>query len=343
MNKLVSINILTYNAQDLIESCLESVLKQNYANIEILIIDNASSDNTLRQITRHRKQNAKFPMRVIENKKNLGFTAGHNQGIRKSNGEYVLCLNQDVILDKNFVKNAVKTMEVDKKIGAVQGKLYKIRNMGETRFPAGGRASNIIDSTGLLMFKNRRIVSRGQGEKDKDQYKRGEVFGVDGAAPLYRRKALEDIKINNEYFDEDFFMYKEDVDLAWRMRLYAWKSIYEPGAIGYHLRSAGEGAVKKYLKVAKARKKISDFAKFYSFKNQRLMQIKNELPSLFFRHFCRIIIKEIGAWIYVLFFEKYTWKAIKLLIKQAPITWQKRKIIMTHKRVNARNMKKWFV
>jgi len=342
MNKLVSINILTYNAQDLIELCLESVLKQNYANIEILIIDNASSDNTLRQITKHRKQNAKFPMRVIENKKNLGFTAGHNQGIRKSNGEYVLCLNQDIILDKNFVKNAVKTMELDKKIGAIQGKLYKItRDMWEIESPMSKQG--VLDSTGLLIFKNRRIVSRGQGEKDEDQYKRGEVFGVDGAAPLYRRKALEDIKINNEYFDEDFFMYKEDIDLAWRMRLYRWKSIYEPGAIGYHLRSAGEGAVKKYLKVAKARKKISDFAKFYSFKNQRLMQIKNELPTLFFRHFYRIIIKEAVAWIYVLFFERYTWKAIKLLIKQAPIAWRKRKIIMTHKRVNARNMEKWFV
>ena len=189
MNKLVSVNILTYNAQDLIGSCLESVLKQNYANIEILIVDNASSDNTLRQIAKSKKQNTKFPLRVIGNKRNLGFTAGHNQGIRKSNGEYVLCLNQDVILDKNFVKNAVKTMEVDGKIGAVQGKLYKTtRDTWETQPPTSKQG--ILDSTGLLMFKNRRIVSRGQGEKDKGQYKRDEIFGVDGAAPLYRRKAL---------------------------------------------------------------------------------------------------------------------------------------------------------
>jgi len=244
-------------------------------------------------------------------------------------------------------------MEVDEKIGAVQGKLYQARkDMWEVEPPTGGSTSKIIDTTGLLMFKNRRVVSRGQGEKDRGQYQRGEIFGVDGAAPLYRRKALEDIKLpifkgcipksnEFEYFDEDFFMYKEDIDLAWRMQLYNWKAIYEPKAIGYHLRAAGEGAVKSYLKVAKARKKISDFAKYHSFKNDRLMRIKNELPVLFFRDFHRIIIKEIAAWLYVLLFEKYTWKAIRELYKQIPKAWRKRKIIMSCKKVGAKKMARW--
>lgn len=315
----ISINILTYNGQDLIESCLKSVLKQTYSNIEILVVDNASKDETVSRIGQG--------IRVIENKKNLGFTGGHNIGIRESKGDYVLCLNQDVVLDKDFVKNTVQVMEVDEKIAAVQGKLYK--------------AKNIIDTTGLLMFKNRRIVSRGQGEKDENQYKGGEIFGADGAAPLYRRKALENIKIKQDYFDEDFFMYKEDVDLAWRLQLYGWKAVYEPKAMGYHLRGAGEEAVKNYVKIVKERQKISEFAKYHSFKNQRLMQIKNELCSLFFRDFCRIIIKEIGAWVYVLLFEKYTWKAIKELFKQAPSAWHKRKIIMARKKVGAKEIKKW--
>ena len=191
-----------------------------------------------------------------------------------------------------------------------------------------------MDTTGLIAFKNRRFINRGQGEEDKNQYQASEIFGVDGAAPLYRRAALEDTKINNEYFDEDFYMYKEDVDLAWRMRLFAWKAIYEPKAVGYHLRGAGDSAVQKPAEIIKQRKKISQFAKFYSFKNQRLMQIKNELPSLFFRDIFSILIKEIGAWLYVIFFEKYTWKAIKSLIKQIPNAIKKRKIIMKNKRVN---------
>ena len=227
-------------------------------------------------------------------------------------------------------------MEKNDKIGSVQCKLLKIRNMNRPK-------SNIIDSTGLLAYKNRRIVSRGQGEKDKGQYKKGEIFGVDGAAPIYRRKALEDIKINDEYFDEDFFMYKEDVDLAWRLRLYEWKAVYQPKAVAYHLRTAGERAVRNYISVVKERRKLSKFAKFHSFKNDRLMRIKNELPDLFLRDILYIIIKEIGAWAYVLFFERYTWKAIKSLIKQIPKARKKREIIMKRKRVEAKEMGKWFV
>ena len=247
----------------------------------------------------------------------------------ESKGEYILCLNQDIVLDKDFIKNAVEAMKMGEKIGAVQGKLLKIQNP-------------IIDTTGLLMFKNRRVVARGQGEKDKGQYKKGEVFGVDGAAPLYRRKALEDIKVNNEYFDKDFFMYKEDVDLAWRLQLYGWKIIYQPKAIAYHPRTAGEKAVKNYVSIAIERRKLSEFAKYHSFKNDRLMRIKNELLGLFFRDFCRIIIKEIAAWAYVIFFEKYAWKAIKELFKQTPNAWRKRKIIMKRRRIGTREIKKWF-
>lgn len=310
-NPLVSINILTYNGESLIEDCLQSVLDQTYENLEILVIDNASTDKTVEKIRNS-------PIRIIKNKENLGFAAGHNLGIRESKGEYVLCLNQDVVLDKNFVKYAIEAMEKDNPIGSVQGKLYK--------------HGKILDTTGLTALKNRRFINRGQGEEDKNQYHAGEIFGVDGAAPVYRRDALEDTKIINEYFDEDFFCYKEDIDLAWRMRLYGWKAVYEPRAIAYHLRGAGDSAVRKPMAIIRERKKISRLAKFYSFKNQRLMQIKNEVSSLFFRDFFSILIKEIGAWFYVLFFEHYTWKAIRELFKQVPNAWKKRKIIMSNKK-----------
>lgn len=330
---LVSINVLTYNGQDLIEQCLKSVLNQTYKNVEILVVDNASEDKTILCVK-------KFPVQIIQNKENLGFAAGHNIGIKQSKGEYILCLNQDVILDKEFVKNAIEAIKADERIGAIQGKLYKIQEMCGAKLHTS--KNQTIDTTGLMMFKNRRVVSRGQGEEDKNQYERGEVFGVDGAAPLYRRRALEDIKIGQEYFDEDFFMFKEDVDLSWRLRLYNWKIIYESMAIGYHLRGAGEKAAKNYIEIAKARRKISDFAKYHSFKNDRLMRIKNELCPLFFRHFHHIIIKEVGAWIYVLLFEKYTYKTIKALFKKVPKAWRKRKIIMKRKKIGAKEMKKWF-
>jgi len=336
MNKLVSINILSYNGEKLIGPCLESVFNQNYGDLEIHVIDNASKDKSIEQIEIFKSKFQKFPIRITANKENAGFAAGHNQGIRESNGEYVFCLNQDVVLDRDFIKNAVGLMEQDKKVGAVQGRLYKITDINNP-------AKEIIDTTGLLIFKNRRVVNRAQGEKENGQYLQAEeVFGADGAAPIYRKAALDDAKINNEYFDEDFFCYKEDIDLSWRLRLLGWKIFYESKAIGYHLRGAGETATIRAFEIIRQRKKISPFVKLHSFKNQRLMQAKNELPSLFFRNFFSILIKEKSAWLYVLIFERYSWKAIKELIKLIPRARQKRKIIMARKKVDAKEMAKWF-
>ena len=336
MPKNIAVNILAYNGEKLIAPCLKSVFAQTYSEVKVLVIDNASKDKSVAMTRNFAQENKKFPIRIIENKENIGFAAGHNQGIRESEGEYVFCLNQDVVLDKDFIKIAVEAMERDGKIGAVQGKLYKINDINRP-------SRETIDTTGLLIFKNRRVVNRGQGEKENGQYnKTEEIFGADGAAPIYRRQALEHAKINNEYFDESFFCYKEDIDLSWRMRLLGWKILYEPKAVGYHLRGAGEGAVIRPKEIIKQRKKISPFAKFHSFKNQRLMQIKNELPSLFFPDFFSILIKEIGAWMYVLIFETYTTKAMRELFKNIPQAVQKRKLIMAKKRIANKELKVWF-
>ena len=316
----VSINIVTYNAEKYIRECLGSVKKQTHTDIDILVIDNGSQDKTLEKIK---------GIKVIKNKENLGFSKGHNIGIKESKGEYVLCLNQDAVLDKDFIKNCLK---ID--AGAVQGKVYKINDIRK-------RKKDIIDTTGLVMLKNRRVISRGQGREDIFN-KQEEIFGADGSVPFYSKKALEDIKIEDEYFDEDFFAYKEDIDLSWRLRLYGWKIVYQPKAIAYHLRGAGDSEVRSAKGIIKQRRKISKFAKFHSFKNQRLMQIKNELKGLFFRDILYIIIREIGAWAYVVFFEAYTWKAIKELFKLAPNAFRKRKIIMENKKLNNRQMSKWF-
>ena len=332
-NKLISVNVLTYNGEKLIGPCLKSVSEQTYPYIEVLIIDNDSKDKSVEKV---RETKIKFPLRVIENKENAGFAAGHNQGIRESKGEYVFCLNQDIVLEKDFIEKIVESMEKDEKIGAMQGRLYKIDDINNPR-------KEIIDTTGLLIFKNRRVINRGQGEKENGQYPQSEeIFGADGAAPVYRRKALEDVKIENEYFDESFFCYKEDIDLSWRMRIFGWKIIYEPKAVGCHLRGAGETATTKTAEIIRQRRKISPFVKLHSFKNQRLMQIKNELPGLFFSQFFSILIKEIGAWAYVLVFEHYTWKAIQGLIRLIPVARKKRKLIMANKKVSAKEMVQWF-
>ena len=357
-NLLVSVVVLTYNGEKTIGEALSSVFNQSYNNIEVIVVDNASEDGTVRIISQFYGEvgpprEVRPPkIEIIRNRKNIGF-AGHNVGIENSKGEYVLCMNQDVVLDKDFITEAVKVFEQDEKIGAIQPKM-KNKN-DKTR----------IDSTGHVIFKSRRMVDRGQGEEDVGQYEQiEEVFGNNGAVAFFRKACLEDVKIqvpsskfsakggsapggkvsSSEYYDPDFFMYKEDVDLSWRIRLYGWKIMYCPKAIVYTDRTSkpisGKAGV---VQVIKTRKKQKQYVQQLSFKNHRLNLIKNDLLWLFLKHLPWILPREIGAWMYVLFFEPRTWPAIAELFRQMPRAWKKRKIIMAKKRVGAREIEKWFV
>lgn len=345
MKPLVSVNLLLYKPRFYLEPCLRSIFEQTYEDLELLIIDNASGDDTTQRvneiISAAQQAGKKLPSyRTIVNAKNLGFAGGHNQGIKESRGELVVMVNQDLILDRDFLSNIVEVFK-DERVGSAQGKLLRLKVAGENLFQ-----TDIIDNSGLVMLKNRRIIAQHQGKKDTGQFNHTEeIFGVDGALPVYRRAALEDAKIlldgQEEYFDEDFFAYKEDVDLAWRLRLYGWQALYAPPALAWHARTSGDSEARNYLAIIQERLKINKFSKHLSFKNQRLMQIKNERWGLLFRHALWFFPKEIGAWLYVLVFEHYTWRAIKDLFKQAPRAWQKRKIIMAKKRVSDREMGKW--
>lgn len=329
---LVSINIVAYNEEENIEKSLSSALNQSYSPIEVFLIDNASGDKTVeRARSAYERSGKRVPFSVINNSTNLGFGGGHNVGFRNSAGDVVLCLNADCELDKDYVKYVVEVFKKDTKIGAVQGKLIN---------PKAGK----IDTAGLLIFKNRRVVNRGQGEEDSGQYENlEEIWGVDGAAPIYRREALDDVAAAGEYFDEDFFAYKEDIDLSWRMRLAGWKMRYEPRSVAHHDRSAGEGISKFFLEIIRARRVISTFAKYHSFANQRLMQIKNETPHLFLKYAPAILAKEVVSWPYVLIFEGYGIKSAFKFFKLFPKMIQKRKIVMSKKRISDKEMEKWFM
>jgi GT2 family glycosyltransferase len=327
---LVQINLLTYNGEKLLRPCLESVLAQTYPNLAVRVIDNNSTDQTRAILSEFKRNNPQ--LEVVLNNENLGFAKGHNLGIKMTQAEFVCCLNQDVVLGQDFIQEAIAAF-AKRSVAAVQGKLYRLYSSQQ----------KIIDTVGLRMLKNRRIIAWGQGQIDQGQFEKPqEIFGADGAVPVYRRAALTDVKIVGEYFDEDFFMYKEDVDLAWRLRLGGWQTNYQPKATAWHLRSAGDSAATNYLGIVRERRKISKFAKYLAFKNQRLMQLKNEQLSLLLWHSPWFLPKEVASWIYVLLFERYTYQAIRDLIRQLPQALKKRKLIMCQKKVTARQMRPWF-
>ncbi len=203
--------------------------------------------------------------------------------------------------------------------------------------------TDVIDSSGLQIFKSRRVINRGEGEKDRGQYDRiEEVFGISGACVLYRTAALKEVMIRNEYFDQDFFAYKEDIDLAWRLRLHGWSCWYYPEAVCYHHRRFSSYQGRGLKKVVQMRREVSPLLKTASLRNHHLMIVKNEQLLNFFLTLPWFIIRTIGLIGYSLLFEFFQWKSLIGFFRYLPGALLKRRIIMAHKKAAPREIRKWF-
>ena len=225
-SKRVVVSIVNWNGGKLLPSCLESLDRQTFRDFEIYIFDNASSDGSLQWILEERPD-----IDVITHDKNAGFSFGHNEIIRMTKSDYVMPLNFDIILENDFIERLVSFADTHLGVGMFSGKLIKMADDVKTRR---------IDSTGIIMPCAMQ-AARGENEEDVGQFDNKlfrHIFGPCGAAPLYRRSMLDDIAHNEEYFDEDFCIYVEDVDLAWRAQLRGWRGYYCWEAVGYHKRGA---------------------------------------------------------------------------------------------------------
>lgn len=321
MDKLVSIIVLTHNSEKYIRDCLESILKQTYKNLEIVMLDNDSKDESL-EIAKEVQRNSRENLRVIINNKNFGYAKGNNLGIKQSRGDYVIILNPDVILNENFIQNIINRFNENEKIGSIQAKILQLNN---------GIKTKIIDTIGFKFFESGEINDLGQGEEDKGQYDDlREIFGVNGAAPAYRRTALNSIKLNEEYFDEDFFCYVEDFDLSWRLKLSGWLAIFESKAIAWHDRTSSKLINGGWKKFRETRKTQSLWLRKISWRNTWLTYIKNLSLKSFFRP--RFLRRQIKFVLYLAFFEPRVLLAKFQIIKLLPKMLKKRKIITKNKK-----------
>lgn len=308
VKELVSIIIINYNAGKLLSKCIDSILKQNYKNYEIVIIDNASKDKSIESIIEKGKR-----IRTICNKQNIGFSHAANQGINIARGEYILLLNFDILMNKNFLKEMVKAINLKRNIGSISGRLLK--------------NEKLFDSTGIIM-NNLFANDRGENEKvNNRRYNSVEyIFGPSGAAALYKKKMLEDCRIYGEIFDKDFWIYYEDVDLAWRAQIKGWKSFYTPKAIAYHRR----GVTRRNNPKALENYRMIGYA-------NRILSIFKNLPiELFIKNFFTILKYQIRNFFYVLVYEKYYFFTLEYtwILKRLPAIFLKRKIIMREGKVD---------
>lgn len=221
-NALVSVVVLNHNGLPYLNDCLASLAAQSYRPLEIILVDNGSSDDSIGWVRSHHPQ-----IRLLCLNANLGFAAGNNCGFRVARGNYLALLNNDAVAAPDWVEMLVRAAEQYPDYGMFASKIL-LRQTPER-----------LDKAGHLMYWDGQNKGRGSGELDGQKFNQAvEIFFPDGCAALYRRSLLEDIG----GFDEKFFAYGDDADLGIRARLRGWKAYYVPEAKVWHHHSATTGA-----------------------------------------------------------------------------------------------------
>ncbi|KNZ43084.1 glycosyltransferase family 2 protein [Acetobacterium bakii] len=259
MKSDVSIIIPNYNGEKYIGNCLDSLMGQSFearGTMEIIVVDDCSGDHSVAIIKDYQQ------VKLIENPVNSGFARSVNQGIRASNGSYCLLLNNDVVVDENFVKKLYNHINANPRVFSVSSKM--IRYFEREKLDDAGDFYNILGWA----------YKRGDGAKRSRYDKPTAIFSTCAGAGIYRRSILDEIGL----FDEAFFAYMEDVDLSYRGKIFGYLNHYEPGALCYHIGSATTADGEKYspFKVnISARNNI-----YVAYKNMPFMQLLLNSPFL---------------------------------------------------------------
>lgn len=318
---LVSITIVTFNSARFLGKCVESIRNQTYPNWELILVDNASSDETRSVLKPLETQH-----KIIYNNGNTGFAAAQNQAIAASAGSWVLVLNPDVILAPNFVECLIQHAGLLSDVGTACGKLLTLPP--DLRIPP----QPSIDSTGMFLTPQLRHLDRGSRQPDKGDYEKQEfVFGATGAAALYRREMIDHIAVDGEFFDIDFFAYREDADVSWRAQLLGWRCLYIPQAIAYHVRSV----------LPENRRGVPPILNMHSVKNRWLLRIKNMTGGLYRSYWLPITLRDLLVIGGCLTVEWSSLPAFSFLAKNWRRTWAKRRAIMQLRRASDDYLKQW--
>lgn len=321
MPRVTAVQVI-YNTRRFIEPVFSAIFAQTYKDIRVVAVISGNDDGGKELLME------KFPqVEIIDPGYNIGFAKGHNMVFEKYDSEYFQLVNPDLVLEPDYIEKMVAAMDSNKKAGAATGKLYQVSRddfaLPPEEFNRQKSQSKTLDTTGVVIHKSGSARDRGQHEVDTHQYDdMTNVQAVSGAGPLYRKSALIAVKDGNQYFDEDFHSYWEDVDLSWRMSNAGWENMFVPTAIGYHGRGAGSSK-KGYVDVAgfiAYHKTLSPRIRQLNYKNHIFMYIKNSkwlYPQFFVREFCML-----G---YIMLFEITTLSAVPELLRQLPRMWHKRR------------------
>lgn len=312
----VSIIVVAHNDEADLPHSVSSALAQSGVRAETIVVDNDSSDGSCEAVWRTGGNS----VRLVKNSENIGFAAAMNLGIGLSSGRYVLALNPDCRLEPRFAAILAERLDGRPDVGSASGRLLRAEGAG---LDPTGR----LDSTGIYRTATGRHFDRGSGEEAAGRYlAEEEVFGASGAAGFYRREALESARIMTGVFDSDFFLYREDADLSWRLQSLGWKCLYVPEAVAYHRRR----------NLPDRRRRMSPLVNYHSVKNRFLLRINNQTPSELAATLLPTLGRDIVVFGACLVIERSSLPAFTWLWRNRKRLWAKRREIQQKIRARRR-------
>lgn len=336
----VTVVIVTWNSAYFLPDCLLALRATAAVPVVLQVVDNASSDDSVAVVREL------FPdARLLRNVRNTGFCRAVNQGIKLARTEYVLLLTPDVVVSPSCLAALVAWADMHPCAGSAGPLLLRReKNVAAgvvTREPDAG--SWVIDALGITINRARVARNAGEGTVLKHLPSRPfAVFGCSGACVLYRRRALAAVAVDGEYVDEDFFMYKEDVDLAWRLRLGGFSAWCVPAAVAWHVRQLrqGQGGV---LARWRQRRAVPARLRRFSFVNHHLMLVKNEQGPNLWRDFPWVAWRVVLRLLLGLTLEPFLWRHGLSVFRQVKSAWRKRRIVQRQAIATPVQIRQWFL
>ena len=307
----VAICIVTHDSARDLPACMESLAALTYRPLELVVVDCASSDQSVSAVQRHAPNGISLTHRSLG--ENLGFAGGM---------EVALALTRAPGFVSNLVGGFTSHPEV--RICAVAGSLYR---------PLLKGAPATLDACGMYLTPAWRHFDRGSGQIDKRQWERSDrVFGTTGAASLFSRQALEDVAVNGEAFLGEFHSYREDAELCFRLQERGWEVLYEPAALCEHRRR----------NLPQRRTSMPPHVNVHSLKNRYLLRLYHQDWLNLVLTAAPTLVRDLGAFAYVLLRERASLAAYSWLWKNRQRILERRRSIQARRTTGSWEVNRWF-
>lgn len=346
----LSVHLVTWNGAKYVPFLFESLRKQTSHDWKLYILDNASQDGMV-EAMKQELNNFSVQYEFTEYPENSGFAGGHNMLFQKSDSKYILLLNQDMVLEPDCLQKIVAFLDLHEDAAVVSPRLMKW-NFEAKEF------TDLIDTLGLKVFRNRRVIEKYAGkqwnmlkpkmtlsfrtERFRDSTAL-EVFGVSGALPAFRRSVIQEVAFSDgTIFDSTYHAYKEDVDLAFRLRSARHRAFVLLEAVAYHDRSAAGPEKMDDTTALQNKKKQSEWVRYHSYKNHLMTLYKNESWQNLLLDFPWIFWYELKKLVYFVLFDRKVLAGLSEIWNARNRLRQRRHEIQTKRKITWKEMRAWW-